>query len=267
MKNVLFTFTLLLLLITGFSRVPAFEYNGRLTRTVKVERLNNAFIISDLVPEFWQNLGLPYQVRQDFDLRKKVDYDQRFSSTPQFFDYRKIVEIVWAEITTTNNGQLMITQNTGDLLTKEQKQQLNSADLGSEIYVNVKVKYKAEANNTPNNSGNIIYGVLVAVVVPETEAEYVGGFKQLSAYFIENVFNQVAEPTDAEKIANAAVKFTVNEQGQVVGAKIARSTNDPKLDKLLLEATYKMPKWKPALDSKGMRVKQEFSIPFGNEGC
>jgi|688.fasta_scaffold108047_5 TonB family protein len=37
------------------------------------------------------------------------------------------------------------------------------------------------------------------------------------------------------------VKFTVDETGKVVDARIARSTNDPALDKLLLDATKSMP--------------------------
>ena len=63
------------------------------------------------------------------------------------------------------------------------------------------------------------------------------------------------------------VKFTVDETGKVVDARITRSTNDPALDKLLLDATKSMPACKPEVVSKGMKVKQKFSIPFGNAGC
>jgi len=37
--------------------------------------------------------------------------------------------------------------------------------------------------------------------------------------------------------------------------------------KLILDETKKMPKWKPAKNSEGIKIKQEFSIPFGGGGC
>jgi len=62
------------------------------------------------------------------------------------------------------------------------------------------------------------------------------------------------------------VKFTVNEEGKIVDALIFRSSEDPKADQLLLDAINKMPEWKPARNSTGMKIKQEFTIPMSN-GC
>ena len=63
------------------------------------------------------------------------------------------------------------------------------------------------------------------------------------------------------------VIFAINEAGEIVNAKISRSSGDSKTDKLLLETIYKMPKWKPAKNSKGIKVKQIFEFSVGNRGC
>lgn len=107
----------------------------------------------------------------------------------------------------------------------------------------------------------------MVTVVPETEAEYPGGFKQLTEYLTENFINKISEKNALERIRQAIVKFTVNEEGQIVDAKIFKTSKDPKTDKLLLEAINKMPKWSPAKNAMGIKVKQEISIPFGGGGC
>ena len=110
-------------------------------------------------------------------------------------------------------------------------------------------------------------GQYKVTAVPATEAEYPGGFNKISEYINENVFNKIPKSDDAENIRNAIVNFTVNEEGQVVDAKISRSSENLKLDNLLLDTFNKMPNWKPAKNSKGINVKQEISIPLGRTGC
>ena len=109
-------------------------------------------------------------------------------------------------------------------------------------------------------------GQYVVTIVPETEAEYPGGFEHLSSYVTESVINKISDKSTSENIQWAIVSFTVNEEGQVFDAKMSRSSSDIKIDKLLLDAINKMPKWKPAKNYLGLTVKQTFSIPFGG-GC
>ena len=61
--------------------------------------------------------------------------------------------------------------------------------------------------------------------------------------------------------------FTVNEEGDVVDAKISKTSGDLLTDKLIVEGISKMPKWKPAKNSKGEKVKQDFIFNVGNGGC
>jgi len=47
---------------------------------------------------------------------------------------------------------------------------------------------------------------------------------------------------------------------------LSKTSGDQKTDKLLLKAINKMPKWKPAENSDGIKVKQEFEFSVGNCG-
>jgi TonB family protein len=104
-------------------------------------------------------------------------------------------------------------------------------------------------------------------IVPAMEAEFPGGFKQISTYLNDNFFNKITQKGNTDKIRQTSLKFTINEEGKVVNSKIFNTSSDVKIDQLLLEAINKMPKWKPAKNSKGIKVKQEFMIPFGGGGC
>ena len=66
----------------------------------------------------------------------------------------------------------------------------------------------------------------------------------------------------------AAVKFTINEKGEIVNPHIFESTKNEKVDKILLETIKKMPKWKPAKHANGLKTKQDFMFTVGNmESC
>jgi TonB family protein len=132
----------------------------------------------------------------------------------------------------------------------------------------VKVRFKYIDKDPYNraDASKTIEGTVRVTVVPETEAEYMGGNKQITEYFNQNVVNKISEK-NPEKIQQAVLKFTVDEDGQIINPKITRTSNDSEIDKLLLDAAAKMPKWKPAQNAQGTKVKQDFTIPFGNGGC
>jgi TonB family protein len=139
--------------------------------------------------------------------------------------------------------------------------------MGTDIRIKIRFNFKNQPNDSGVNVNKINEGEYVVTVIPETEAEYPGGYKQLTEYLNENVFSKISEKNTSEKIQQAILRFTVNEDGQIVDTRIAKTTTYPKIDELLLDATNKMPKWTPAENSKGIKVKQEFSIPLGGGGC
>ena len=105
-----------------------------------------------------------------------------------------------------------------------------------------------------------------ATVIPETEAEYPGGNQQMTQYLKENAIDKIPE-ISSKQIQQTLVEFTVNEKGETANAKIIKTSGDSETDKLLIEAINKMPKWSPAKDSKGRKVKQEFEFSVGSSGC
>jgi TonB family protein len=205
-----------------------FEVHGIYSRPVKKVNLNEVRLISDISP------GYP------------VNW----------------VEYVSTEILATCNGKTMKATGVNNMLTPEQKNILKLADLGTDIVVNVKYKSRnAATDNIEIREINISVNV-----IPDTEAEYVGGYPLMVKYLQENIINKISE-TVPEQYQQGAVKFTINEEGEIINAKISKTSGDAKTDKLFIEAINKMPRWKPAQNSKGLKLKQEFEFSVGGGGC
>jgi TonB family protein len=258
MKTRILTLLLLFVFTTGFAQKPEYEYTGRLTPSVKKEKLNTLQFVAEITPGFWRSLYMPYTDRVELDKRGK---------TEGYFNYNTVINYISVEISATCHGRIVTFLSAVDKLTPEQKNILSTADLGSDINIRVKFKYRIPAGDNPDDRKRVVEGSLAVAVVPETEAEYPGGFKQLNAYLKEHIFDKVSGAEASQKLQQAIVKFTVNEEGLVVDAKISRTSTDPQIDRSILEAIAKMPEWKPAKNTKGIKVKQEFTIPFGVDGC
>lgn len=271
MKNNIFTLLLLLAFTPGFSQSSKYEYTGRYTPVVKKEKLNEAKLISDIMPEFGRYFVLPYQEKSEMDELLKIVNSQRSAYTYPQKDfvhirknYEEVFDYVSVEISALCSGKTLTAKSTGNELSPAQKNILNTVDAGTDISIKIKFRYKNWANHNPENE--IKEGRYVITAVPETEAEYPGGFEQMTKYLINSIFNK-ASGDASKKIMQATVKFTVTEEGKIADVKISRSSTDPLTDKLLLDAIKNMPQWKPAKDSKGINVKQEFNLPFGGGGC
>ncbi len=268
MKNFILTQFLVLLFAITFSQNGKFEIPKRTNPTILKEMLSRAGNINDLSPLLWSSMQL--QLSQDFWLGKRRPYNFSQPQTENFLypqdDYKQILEVVFTEISVAVNGKTTVAQSTSDKLTVHQKNILNNADLGSDISVTIKYKYKNQTNDVWGSRNKIISGSTVVTIVPTIQAEFPDGWKKLSAYFSGNVFSKVSAKNISDKVPLATIKFTVNEEGKILNTQLVRTSTDKTIDKLLVEAVNKMPNWKPAVNSNGERVKQEISIPFGG-GC
>ncbi|MEO8149630.1 MAG: energy transducer TonB [Bacteroidia bacterium] len=211
---------------------------------------------------------LRYEVRTNYQFpvnNETLSEAKLISDIVTGYPINWITSYDFVEILVTSKSKAIKAVSTSDVLTTEQKSLLNKIDMGTNIVVNVKYKYNNPFSNEIEN--NDIHTTITAV--PDNQAEYVGGYDQMTKYLNEKGIKKTFE-AGPKQFQRIAVGFTVNEQGEITNTKILTSSGDSKTDKLLIEAINKMPKWKPAENSNGMKVKQEFKFSFGmlgGDGC
>jgi TonB family protein len=228
MKRRLITPILFLLFITGFSQNVSYEVHGKYKHPVKVETLTKAVSISDIIPYY------------------PVNWISGYVST---------------ELSVTGDGKEKIASGQDDLLSAEQKRILKKVDPGTEIVIKIIYNYNNPVNGNIE-TGNMNYS---ATVVPETEAGYTGGHEQMTQYLKENAMDKIPDSA-FKQLQPVVVRFTVNEEGEIANAEISRESGDPQIDRLLLDVINNMPKWSPAQDSGGKRVRQEFEFSVSSGG-
>lgn len=266
MKNAIL-FLLLALSGTGNAQTP-YEIPRRQTPTVKEQSIATAQSINDLTPLLWQGLNLTSAERYWLTARRVNEAGPQGEGYqyPQQ-KYMELVDVVYTEITATANGKTLTAQSNSEKLSAEQKTLLASATPGADITVKLRFMYKDKRKDAYGKRDYAIEGSTKLTLLPQVEAQFPGGWEELSAYFADRVIYKLPEVSLKERVERAIVKFTVTEDGKVVDARLERSSGDEAVDQLLMQALYSMPQWQPAVNAKGVRIKQEVLIPFGFEGC
>ena len=162
------------------------------------------------------------------------------------------------EITTIHQGNIMKALSESDVLSQEQKKLMDMVDVGSDIAV--KVKYLPENSLVHNEMKEMNF---TFTIDPEKEATYVGGEKQLAQYLSNKGIDKISSATIKQHNL-AAVKFSINKEGQVIEAHIAETSKDEQVDQLLLETVCNMPDWEPATYADGSKTKQDFVLTVGD---
>ena len=104
-------------------------------------------------------------------------------------------------------------------------------------------------------------------VVPEKQAEYIGGQNLLIDYLRANS-NPHTTGIEQKNLKPGQYTFTVNKEGSISKARLGTSSGYPEVDNILLDLIRNMPgKWIPATNSQGERVEQEYVFFFGVDGC
>jgi len=189
------------------------------------------------------------------EARTLIDLNAKYKSS-------WIREYVSVEILTNYKGKLRKAVGENEVLSQEQKDIMNLADLGSDI--SVIVQYVPENNLKHNDIQEIRFSLSVD---PENEAIFPGGRQQLRQYLKEQAIDKIPGGR-FENYDLATIKFTIDEKGQVIDPQIFWPFKDEKTDELLLNAICNMPDWKPAEYANGTKVKQEFVLTVGNmENC
>lgn len=202
-----------------------FELSGNF-RTIKKEKLNAVKSLNDII----------------------TNYPSNWISS-----YKSV------EITATNNGIQKFAVGINNMLTEEQKFLLNSADLLSSI----KIKVKYDYNNPTRKKTESHEMEVLLYISPDSNAKFDGGQMQMQEFLKQSILGNAFD-TIPRRLGMVVVKFTVNEQGDIINSKIAKSCGDLFTDMRLIQAINRMPKWKPA-EHKGVKIAQEFQFSFG--GC
>ena len=177
-----------------------------------------------------------------------------------------IREYISVEILTIHNGTTKKALSKNDTFTKEQKNNMMTAEPGTDILV--KVKYIPENNLKHNEIKELDFSFTID---PVKDAAFVGGQQQLKQYLKEKAIEKI--PAGSFKDYDlAAIQFTVNEDGEIVNAHVFESFyqtyDNEKVNKLLLETIRDMPCWTPAEYANGDKAKQDFVLIVGNkENC
>lgn len=173
-----------------------------------------------------------------------------------------VKEYYSVEISAVQNGELKTVNGTDAQLNPEQKALMGLADVGSDI--SVTVNYLPNNNLKDNSAKEINFSF---VVTPEVDAAYGGGQEALNQYLQENAINQIPGSLFTE-YQLAAVKFSIDEAGNILDAEVVESSKNDETDALLLSTIANMPNWSPAAYENGTKVKQEFVLTVGNmESC
>jgi len=212
------------------------------------------------------NDELPFEVNINYPplslLNQQVAEADSITDLNRHYKPEWIKEFKSVEILTLHNGVVKKAVGKNDVLTKEQKNNILMADVGSDI--SVIMKYLPD-NTLPYN--DIKQFDFTFIINPECEAAFPGGQQALTKYLKENAIDKI--PAGEFKGYDLAViSFTINENGQVTNPHVY----DPVYQRAIVEETHetllqairKMPNWKPATYANGTSVKQEFVFTVGN---
>lgn len=169
------------------------------------------------------------------------------------------------DISVTNNGKTIKATGKNSILNKEQKNILSSAKLYSNMIIDVHYTHKDKITKTEEK--NTMHVPLT--VYPDMTAESINGRESMMKYIKENSSGYISSKLTATK-KEANLQFCVNENGAIENVIIKKSSGDTYIDKNLIELIYGMPKWKPAQNMDGSRVKQIFEFIISgdpNRGC
>lgn len=236
MKNILTQLTVLLFVSLAIPNIGYSQDNPTNDFTYQVNRILSYIPITEAKLNKAQTL---------------IDIDKNYKSS-------WVKEYISVEIFTSHQGKIRKAIGKNDVLTEEQKNNLNMADKASDI--NIKVHYIPD-NNLKHNDIKVMD--FTFTVDPNSPAKYVSGENKMIQYLKEKAIDHIPDNliTGYEL---AAVKFTVDEEGKIINTHVFESTKNEKIDNLLLKTVNNMPNWNPAEYTNGTKVKQEFVLTVGN---
>jgi len=169
-----------------------------------------------------------------------------------------IKEYISVDIFTQHQGVSRKATSKNDLLSKEQKLNIQSIDSGSEVLVEVHYIPNNDLKQNPQKTIDFSF-----IVDPAQSASFAEGQKQLHQYIKAAAVDKIPANT-IKQYGMAAVKFSVDEAGYIYDVNMFWSTENEDVDKVLMDAICAMPNWIPAQYADGTLVSQEFVLKVGD---
>jgi TonB family protein len=161
----------------------------------------------------------------------------------------------------------------GGVFSADQTEIFSKSDVGRLLKINVEYMELVSSINPSSDPNEVKRMRLHITVRPAVEAMYPGGYAEMVTYLRNSVYAGLGNESDPAdeiktKVEQSAVTFIVNEEGTVTDAKIERSSSNDDIDRLILDAVKKMPKWSPAAAASGIKVKEVLSVSLTTRaGC
>ncbi len=184
------------------------------------------------------------------DTKKYADLDIHFKS-------EWIEEFISADITIMKNGKAQILKAQDHHITEDIKMAMAQADSGQKINVSFKFVPKNALKEKNVKEDGFSFTIL-----PHHNASFPGGVVSMDKYF-HKVINQVT-PDDIVIYNLAAIRFTINENGDIINPEVVTQSKHKHVDTLLLNAICDMPSWKPASYNDGTTVSQDYVFTVGD---
>lgn len=176
----------------------------------------------------------------------------------EYYKPEWVAEYIRVNIATSHNGKEIVHTAPDDKLTAAQKESFATMDNGGPVTVSV--TYIPDNTLSIKEEATHEFALLVD---PDREAMFPGGNEKLKAYLDKYQLTEKASGVVAQYLLSA-VSFTVDSRGNVVDVKMAQTTENEDLDKLLVDAACNMPQWTPATYADGTTTEQDFVLSLGD---
>jgi len=187
-----------------------------------------------------------------------IDTAETLQDLNPYFKSAWVKEYLKVEIITLQDGKKISAFSKSQKLTKDQKLGLINADDNSDI--EVLISYLPDNNLVKNEPKKADFTLLK---IPGNEAQFKGGLAAFRKYMESEAFDLINGPEAFGKEITA-IRFTVNDSGQITEVEIQESSNDFQIDEILKQAICSMPEWQPAEFKSGRNIDQTFVFTAGN---
>ncbi len=253
--------------LNGYELMPFKNKSLLLTFIEKLAMKKNQFLlivsfsIGSVVTSFAQN-DLKFEVNKVLPVisikENKLDQICTLTDLHKKYPTSWVRKYISVEISVLKNGITTKARGNSDDLNLEQKELIRLADRNSDI--SVSIKYLPENTLKNNTVQELDFKVSI---IPEKDAFYSDGAEKLNKFLQKNIISNI-KAGSFTGYDLTALKFTITEQGRISDIQVSMPSKDAKIDEMLIAAISKMPSWKPAVFSNGLKVKQDFVLTIGN---